>query len=233
MPFISSCKSGLLGLALLPFLAAPCLAAPHVADFSLAMPRSEAEKRGLTQCGQDLCGEVNFGGALWNGVFRLDSDAKGEVLGAISLRGALSDAFMDAAFAGIEQSPYILIYAGSENGAFNFSRLAREGKSEAEMDAEFKHFVDDVLRSGNSAATYVFALPETYAELKKTDSADLPKTVPQGKICTLHISAQGVTVLIGTVAYLADHMPAALPILGESPKTAPEIEMEPEQSPPA
>lgn len=140
----------------------PALAVPDIADFSLGITREETLLRAAVPCGDDLCGEVAFGGKTWGGTFRFQND----VLHVISLFGPLDDAYVEAAFEGFAESPYMVYRAVSDNAVFDFPSRAAEGQSPEALDAAFVEFLRGLRSTGCTFASYFYTEPAVYEAMK-------------------------------------------------------------------
>lgn len=140
----------------------PALAVPDIADFSLGITRGETLLRAAAPCGDNLCGEVAFGGKTWGGTFRFRDDA----LVVISLFGPPDDAYLEAAFQGFAESPYMVYRAVSDDAVFDFPSRAAEGQSPEHVDAAFLEFLRGLRSSGCSFASYFYTEPAVYEFLK-------------------------------------------------------------------
>ena len=155
------CAFGLvLGLGL---PARPALAVPDIADFSLGITREETLLRAAVPCGDNLCGQVAFGGKTWWGTFRLRNDK----LDAISLFGPPEGAYVEAAFEGFAESPYVVYRAVSDDAVFDFPALAAEGLSPEALDAAFVEFLRGLRSAGCTFASYFYTEPAVYAAMKQ------------------------------------------------------------------
>lgn len=151
-------------LALLSGLAAtPSPAAPHITDFTLGITREETLLRAAAPCGDNLCGEVSFGGKNWGGTFLFKNNA----LSAITLFGPLDDAYVEAAFAGFAESPYVVYRAITDDGEFDFPRKAAEGLTSDQQDAAFQEFLQGMGSTGHTFASYFYTEPAVYEALKE------------------------------------------------------------------
>ncbi len=155
------CAFGLvLGLGL---PARPAPAVPDIADFSLGITREETLLRAAVPCGDNLCGQVAFGGKTWGGTFRLRNDK----LDAISLFGPPEGAYVEAAFEGFAESPYVVYRAVSDDAVFDFPALAAEGLSPEALDAAFVEFLRGLRSAGCTFASYFYTEPAVYAAMKQ------------------------------------------------------------------
>lgn len=157
------------------------LAAPHITDFSLGITREETLLRAAAPCGDNLCGEVSFGGKNWGGTFLFKDDT----LYAISLFGPLDDAYVEAAFAGFAESPYVVCRALTDDACFDFARKAAEGLSPEQLDAAFKEFLRGIGNTAHTFASYFYTEPAVYAALKQASlsagTAASRKKTPAGQ----------------------------------------------------
>ncbi len=155
------CAFGLvLGLGL---PARPALAVPDIADFALGITREETLLRAAVPCGDNLCGQVAFGGKIWGGTFRLRNDR----LDAISLFGPPEGAYVEAAFEGFAESPYVVYRVVSDDAAFDFPSRAAEGLSPEALDAAFAEFLRGLRSAGCTFASYFYTEPVVYAAMKQ------------------------------------------------------------------
>jgi len=203
--------------------ASPCLAAPHISDFSLGLSQEEMIHRKVSPCGDRLCGEVSFGGRDWGGVFVMGE--KG--LEGIFLLAPSSDDFVEAAFRELENLPYVLYRVISGQGCFDLAREAAGGLEAEELRAALTDFLAKSQGGEQTSATYFYTEPAAYAVLKKAAEAwkdapplvcppeislkDAPELSPEerkkaeeGVACCLNIDEQGVTFLIMSLSGLND-----------------------------
>lgn len=215
-----------LGLVCLLGLAArPALAVPDIADFALGITREETLLRAAVPCGDKLCGEVAFGGRSWGGTFRFHADR----LDAISLFGPPDDAYVEAAFQGFAESPYVVYRAVSDDAVFDFPSRAAEGLSPEQLDAAFLEFLRGLRGTGCTFASYFYTEPAVYEAMKREaedtaakaaagggGSAD-GKTAPDaakqrlstdGVVCNLTIDEEGIVIIIMARADLQAEMAA-------------------------
>ncbi|MCH5277606.1 MAG: hypothetical protein J1E80_07190 [Desulfovibrionaceae bacterium] len=143
--------------------ARPAQAVPDIADFSLGMIRGDILLRATSPCGDKLCGQVGFGGAVWGASFRFRDDA----LDAISLFGPPRDDYVEAAFAAFADSPYVVYRVIGDNAVFDFPSLAAEGLSPDALDAAFGEFTRTLSGTGGSFASFFYTEPAVYAAMKR------------------------------------------------------------------
>lgn len=206
------CTLGL--VMLMAALSSPAFAAPHMADFTLGINREETLIRAAEPCGDNLCGTVAFGGQEWLGTFSMDNDT----LSAITIMGPLNSDYMNAAFQGFKDSPYIVYRVISDVDCFDFIQESKTGKSPAELEAAFTSFLAGLREKGNGFASYFYTDPDVYEKLKKAEMAQtaqngqesqkkisskaadcLPVAYPeklQGVACCLSIDNDGITIII-------------------------------------
>lgn len=141
----------------------PALAVPDIADFSLGMSREDILLRAVSPCGGRLCGQVSFGGRIWDASFRV----RGDALDAISLFGPPRDEYVEAAFSAFSDSPYVVYRAVSDNAVFDFPSLAAGGLGPEALDAAFDDFVRALISAGGSFVSFFYTEPAVYAALKQ------------------------------------------------------------------
>ena len=115
------------------FPAGRASALPHISDFPLGISRQEALLRSVSPCGDNLCGKANFGGKSWDIALAFRHGG----LFALSLSGPPETDYMDAAFRGLTESPYVLYGVIAENMCFDFVFRSREGAGPEQLDEEF------------------------------------------------------------------------------------------------
>ena len=240
---------------LLGWTVSPARAVPDIADFNLGISWEETLLRTAVPCGEQLCGEVNFGGRTWGGTFQFD----GGILSAISLFGPLEDAYVNAAFEGFAGSPYVVYRALTGESSFDFPEKAAQGLQGEELDAAFQEFLRGLRGAGDSFVSYLYTEPEVYEAMEeaarermratdqrkgdtapaggqdKTEAAtdgnqDTAPEVPDGVVCGLTIDEDGVTILImrlsGWEREMARRAANGAPLDGEKKAADPGVGME-------
>lgn len=194
----------------------PAVAMPDIADFSLGMSREDILLRAASPCGDRLCGQLGFGGRIWDGSFRL----RGNRLDAISLSGPPEDDYVEAAFSAFADSPYVVYRAVADNAVFDFPSLAAGGLGPEALDAAFDSFVHALGREGGSFVSFFYTEPAVYEALKreareapappsvhaggadeekdKSGPAAGPDPRADGVVCAMTIAADGIVILIMT-----------------------------------
>lgn len=211
-------------------LATPAFAAPHMADFSLGISREETLIRAAEPCEDNLCGKVGFGGQEWVGTFSMEND----VLSAITIVGPLNSDYMNAAFQGFKDSPYIVYRVISDQECFDFIQESKLGKTPAEVEAAFAAFLARLREKGNGFASYFYTDPGVYEKLKAAEMAQSASEVKksarskradclpvayseklQGVACCLSIDADGITIIIMPWQKMQQKLAAKEPVRNE------------------
>lgn len=207
----------------------PALAVPDIADFSLGMSREDTLLRATSPCGDRLCGQIGFGGRIWDGSFRF----RGSSLDAISLFGPPEDDYVEAAFSALADSPYVVYRAVADNAVFDFPSLAAQGLSPEALDAAFDGFVRALGSAGGSFVSFFYTEPAVYAALKEeaqeargaretlqpgtggAPEKDKPVEPPaeseprsDGVVCVMTVAADGIVILIMSRSDLEAEMEA-------------------------
>lgn len=175
------------------FTTSPAVAVPHLADFSLGLTYEEMLFRKVSPCGENLCGEVAFGGKNWGGTFLMKEGG----LEVITLFGAPDDSYVEAAFEGLEGAPYVLYRVVTDSDCFDFVRRASMGIGADDLARDFGVFLEDLRGAGRGFASYFYTEPAVYDMLKaaaaEESAGDHRAEDSAVALCPSEISLAGLT----------------------------------------
>ena len=144
-------------------------AAPHISDFRLGLELEELLLRQVDACEDRYCGQVIFGGLVWEGGFALQ-DGK---VSSIALVGPYNVEYLEAGFLELGGSPYSLMSVVTDSRRFEFVPLQSDGKPDEETILAYKAFVQEGASGQCRFIAYNYGSPGViWPEYAKTGQAD-------------------------------------------------------------
>ncbi len=132
-----------------------------ITNLYIGMPLSEI-KGAVVPCEKDLCGEILFGGKSWSGRYIIEGDSLAGI--GISLPADYDS--LNAAFTGIQDSPYVLLYAETNTSNYNFLESARLEKDTETVQEEYRNWTHNI-GENVSYTLYFYAEAHVFNYLKK------------------------------------------------------------------